>query len=139
MKALSLEFDVLAPRIVAVGNSGDLAMTEMEEKNWMKTLRQHMAALVTIRRTGSGLVGSSAEAVVARAEAALETGNLAAAVSELETLQGSPGGLVASWLDGARARLAAEQSLTEISRLVTAILKRDETRQAPDVKEGAEG
>ncbi len=139
MKALSLEFDVLAPRIVAVGNSGDLAMTEMEEKNWMKTLRQHMAALVTIRRTGSGLVGSSAEAVVARAEAALETGNLAAAVSDLETLQGSPGGLVASWLDGARARLAAEQSLTEISRLVTAILKRDETRQAPDVKEGAEG
>ena len=76
---------------------------------------------------------------MARAEAALETGNLAAAVSELETLQGSPGGLVASWLDGARARLAAEQSLTEISRLVTAILKRDETRQAPDVKEGAEG
>jgi hypothetical protein len=139
MKTLSLEFDALAPRIVVAGNGGDSAMTKMGEKNWVKTLRRRMAALVTIRRTGSGLAGSSAEAVVARAEGALETGNLAAAASELETLQGRPGGLVASWLAGARARLAAEQSLTEISHQVTAILARDETRQAPDIKEGAEG
>jgi hypothetical protein len=139
MKTLILELDALVPRIVAADNGEDSAMTETEEKNWVKTLRQRMAALVTIRRTGSGLAGSSAEAVVARAEVALETGNLAAAASELETLQGRPGGLVASWLAGARARLAAEQSLTEISRRVTAILARDETRQAPDIKEGAEG
>jgi len=142
MRTLGPEFDVLASRIVATADGNDsvpesISGSASEDGNWVKTLREHLRSLVTIRRTGSGLVGSSAEAVVARAEAALKADSLIIAVSELETLQGRRGTLVATWLDGARARLAAAQSLTEISRRVTAVLARQ--KMPDDGEEGAGG
>jgi hypothetical protein len=140
IRTLGPEFDALASRIVAA--TGDDSVPEStsgsasEDGNWVKALREHLRSLVTVRRTGSGLAGSSAEAVVARAEAALKADSLITAVSELETLQGHRGTLVATWLNGARARLAAARSLTEISRRVTAVLARQEM---PDAGEGAGG
>jgi hypothetical protein len=48
---------------------------------------------------------------VARAEAALDRGDLAAAVAELEALDGAAADTAAPWLAKARPRLAAEAAL----------------------------
>jgi len=140
MRTLGPEFDALVSRIVAAAEDDSVSESTSgsasEDESLMKTLREHLRSLITIRRTGSGLAGSSAEAVVARAEAALKADSLITAVSELETLQGHRGTLVATWLNGARARLAAVRSLTEISRRVTAVLARQEML---DAGEGAGG
>ncbi len=134
LESLNGELAALAPRLMAVSGQEE---TSLEEKDWITELRGRLASLVTIRRTGSGVTGSSAEAVVARAEAALAAGDLKTAVTEMETLQGDSALLAAPWLAGARGRLAAEQSLAGISRQVTAVLARDETRRAPDAEKGA--
>jgi hypothetical protein len=48
---------------------------------------------------------------VARAEAALDGGDLAGAISELEALDGPAAAAAAPWLAEARPRLAAEAAL----------------------------
>ncbi|MBL6936125.1 MAG: hypothetical protein ISR48_12015 [Alphaproteobacteria bacterium] len=136
LESLGRELSGLAPRLVATTGREE---TSLEEKDWITDLRGRLGSLITVRRTGSGVVGSSAEAVTARAEAALAAGDLKTAVAEMESLQGESVHMAASWLAGARARLAAEQSLAGISRRVTAILARDEIRQAPGAKKGPAG
>jgi hypothetical protein len=59
---------------------------------------------------------------VARAEAALEQGNLAAAVAELEGLEGAAADAAAPWLAEARARLAAQAALAALQDRATHLL-----------------
>ena len=51
-------------------------------------------------------------------QAQLEQGDLAAAVKEVETLQGAPREAFASWLDQAQARLAADETLQRLQSLL---------------------
>lgn len=69
-----------------------------------------LASVVTIRRTDGEVAGDGADAVVARAEAALDRGDVARAAAEVERLSGQPAALAAPWLKEARARLAAEEA-----------------------------
>ena len=139
LESLGRELSGLTPRLMAADITDSAETAPLEGENWITTLRGRLGSLISIRRTGAGVAGSSAEAVTARAEAALAAGDLKTAVAEMETLQGKSAHMAASWLAGARARLAAEQSLAGISRRVTAILARDEARQAPGAEKGAGG
>jgi hypothetical protein len=51
-----------------------------------------------------------------RAEQRLAESNLAAAVSEVEGLQGAAGEILRPWLDAARGRLAADAALVALVR-----------------------
>ena len=82
LAALRSSFDAVANRIVhaAQAPEGD-SLLEQAAGNLM--------SLVTVRPVGADVEGDSAAARVARAEAALDDGDLAAAVAELEALDGA--------------------------------------------------
>jgi len=68
------------------------------------------AALSKLMVAPKGLVhGNSAEHVLARAEYHLERGNLAQAVSELETLDDAPKQIARDWTVAAKNRLLVDQ------------------------------
>jgi len=105
--ALRARFSALADRLVR-------AAVVPPEGNWLRRTLARLGSLVTVRRVGE-VAGDAADAVVARAEARLEAGDLAAAVAELETLQGAPATLAKPWLEDARARLAVDRAVAALA------------------------
>lgn len=87
---------------------------------WLNQAMERAASIVSIRRVGEDVAGDSPDAVLARAEAALDRGDLRRAVDEVGTLQGKPAELFAGWLEDARARLAATEGLVQLEDLVIA-------------------
>jgi hypothetical protein len=77
---------------------------------------------VTVRPVGDDVRGDTAEARVARAEAALDKGDLAAAVAELDQLEGRPAEAAADWLAQAKARLGADQAVAQLRTQATELL-----------------
>jgi hypothetical protein len=82
-------------------------------------------SLVQVRRVDGSAEGDTPEAALARAEAKLEEGDLAAAVDEVATLQGPPREAFATWLDQARARLGAEETLQRLQNILLVSLNRN--------------
>lgn len=75
--------------------------------------------IVRIRPTGE-VAGETTGAILARAEAQLAAGDLAAAVAELASLEPEAQAATAAWLERARARLAAERLVAALDqRLLT--------------------
>ncbi len=108
-------FRPLASDIVRAAERGDGA-------SWIDSVTGKLSTLVTVRRQGGGVVGSSADAIVARAEAALGENNLGKAVEELAALQGAGAGAAAAWLADAKARLAADQAARALTQRAIALL-----------------
>jgi hypothetical protein len=75
-------------------------------------------SLVKIRRIDEAAEGDQPDAVLARAGAKLEQGDLGAAVNEVETLQGAPREAFTKWLDAAKARLGAEVTLQRLQNIL---------------------
>jgi hypothetical protein len=75
-------------------------------------------SLVTVRRIDESAEGDAPDAVLARAAAKLEQGDLEAAVTEVETLQEGPREAFAKWLDAAKARLDAEVTLQRLQNIL---------------------
>jgi len=71
-------------------------------------------SLVKIKRIDEAPEGEGALATLARAKAALDNGDLAAAVKHVESLEGAPREAFATWLAQARARLTATDILTKL-------------------------
>jgi hypothetical protein len=71
-------------------------------------------SLVKIRRIDEAPSGDGPAATLARAKAALDQGELAAAVKDVETLDGATREAFLAWLGEARARLGADQTLTRL-------------------------
>jgi hypothetical protein len=71
-------------------------------------------SMVKIRRIDEAPTGEGAQAALARAKSALDNGDLAAAVKEVETLDGKARDAFSAWLGDARARLAAGETLTRL-------------------------
>ena len=112
---LRARFAVLADRVVR-------AAYAPPEGGWLKRTFARLAELVTVRPIGDDVAGATPAAIVARAEARLAAGDLAAAVAEVEALDGAPGALAAAWLGDAEARLAAGRALAILdSRAVAAL------------------
>jgi hypothetical protein len=78
------------------------------------------STLVKVKRVDEAATGDSASAVLARAEALLDKGDLAGAVKQIETLDGAPREAFKAWLDDARARLAADTILQRLEATLLA-------------------
>lgn len=108
-------FESVAPEIVhrARAPEGD-SLIDQAAGNLLR--------LVTVRPVGANAEGDSPAARVARAEAHLAEGDLAAAVAELEALEGPPAEAAADWLARARSRLAAQKALARLHDRTTGLL-----------------
>ena len=82
-------------------------------------------SLVTIRRIDEAPSGDGPAATLARAKAALDQGELAAAVKDVETLDGATREAFSAWLGEARARLGADQTLTRLEGVLLVSLGGD--------------
>jgi hypothetical protein len=71
---------------------------------------------------GENAQGDGPLAHLARGEAKLKDGDLASAVAEIGALQGKPAEAAASWLAGAKARLAQDEAGTALDQTATALL-----------------
>ncbi|MEW5704286.1 MAG: mitofilin family membrane protein [Pseudomonadota bacterium] len=86
------------------------------DANWTEKLLANLSSVLTIRRTGD-FEGDGLEAVLARAELALEAGDLERGVALLRGIEGPAGGAMESWLRDAEARLAAEAAIRRLRQL----------------------
>ena len=111
-------FPDLARKLAQSGTGEELAdAAGAAEAGWFKRLLASIADLVTVRPTGADAAGDSTGARVARAEAALDRGDLAAAATELDGLPAA-----ADWVAAARARAAAGPAIDALEALAVARL-----------------
>ena len=116
----------LTARFEAVSLAAARAAMEPEQPGWVGEALARLSHLFVIRRINGDVAGDRADAVLARAGARLDRGDLAGAVAELAALQGRSADAVAPWLAEAQARLAADQALETIG--ARAIARLDESR-----------
>lgn len=102
------------------------AVPQDGESWWNRTV-DHVLGVVSVRRVDGEAVGDAPAALVSRAEAALEDGNLSAAVAEMSKLQRAPAEVAAAWLADARARLAAAEGLNDLTGEALARLTAEES------------
>lgn len=112
--ALADRFDTLAPALLR-------AEILPESDGWWRRVMDRLLSLVTIRREDGTAAGSSTAAIVARTQADLTRGDLAAATQEAATLTGGPAQLAAPWLAEAKARLAADKAVSELAAQALAL------------------
>ena len=111
--ALVAEFPAIAKAALA----DDLADDSFGER-----LLGKVRGLVSLRRVGNDVEGDGTEAKLARAEAALEAGDLAKAVALVKTLPPQTARATAAWLSRAEANLAAKQAADQISSQAVTLL-----------------
>jgi len=107
---------------------------------WGEQIMGRLRSLVVVRRVGSNAAGADdpVEGGVARAEAALTSGDLAGAVNAVEALPNATAEPARSWLADARRRLAAEHGLARLTDHLTARLAaEDRAANAPAPRSGA--
>jgi hypothetical protein len=94
-------------------------------------LLSNARSVVRIRRTGE-IAGDSTEAVIARMETRVKSGNLTAAVEEAGALKGEPLREAEPWLNQVRARIAVDWAMrrveTELVAFLGAGLGQDESK-----------
>jgi len=93
-----------------------------EQQSWWRQTLERVASLVTIEREDGNAAGASPAAILARAQAALALGDLSAAAAEIEGLSGGPAEQAAPWLADAKARIAANKALSELTAQVVAAI-----------------
>jgi hypothetical protein len=113
--ALRQSFQPVANEIVHAARAPD-------GDNLIDRATDNLMRLVTVRPVGDDVRGDTAEARVARAEAALDKGDLASAVAELEQLDGRPAEAAADWLSQAKLRLGADQAVAKLRTHATELL-----------------
>ncbi len=107
---LKAEFPPVARAFVVSAQGG-------EDEGWVSGVLRRISGLVTVRPVGS-VEGQDPGAVVARAEVNLAADDLAAALGELDALDGAAAGAARAWRDKAHARLAARQVLTGLGEML---------------------
>jgi hypothetical protein len=78
------------------------------------------STLVKVKRVDEAATGDSPSAVLARAEALLDKGDLAGSVKQIEMLDGAPREAFSAWLDEAKARLSADAILQRLEATLLA-------------------
>ncbi|MGH6866669.1 MAG: COG4223 family protein [Methyloceanibacter sp.] len=111
-----------------------LAKAAPAEGTFLDSLLAGAESLIKIRRVDAEATGSDAGAVLSRAEAKLGQGDLAESVEEVETLEAGPKAAFSAWLDQARARLGADESLKRLENLLLVSMSSD-TKPAEDNEE----
>ena len=112
----------LAGNLQRIAEANAAPTSAPAEASFLDSMIASAKSAVSIRRTGADTTGSEPSAVLARAEAALEQGNLAIAIKEVEAMPAPVSDVVAGWLDDARARASANDALTKLESTVLASL-----------------
>lgn len=113
--ALRARFDKVAADIIQADRM-------RADAGWVDQTLGRVSSLITVRRASGEVAGDGVDAVVSRAEAALDAGDLGRAVAELSTLTGPPATAASDWLADARARAAAEEAVRSLNELAVARL-----------------
>ena len=111
--SLAAEFPAVAKAALAE----DLADDSFGER-----LLGKIKGLVSLRRVGADVTGDSAEAKLARAEAAVDGGDLAKAVELVKSLPPQPQRATSAWLARAEAHLAAQRAIDQIAAHAVSLL-----------------
>lgn len=112
--ALVTAFDSAEANALSAARSGG-------SRNWIAQAQGALSSLVTVRPS-EPQTGEGPEAVLSRAREGVDRGDLAAAIDEIETLQGPAADAMADWLADARGRLAAEQAAAALQERTRALL-----------------
>jgi uroporphyrinogen-III synthase len=105
-QALAAEFPAVAKRALA----DDLADDSLGERVLGK-----IRGLISLRRVGPDVAGDSVDAKLARAEAALDAGDVAKAVELVRSLPPQTTRATASWLARAETHLAARRAVDQLA------------------------
>jgi len=108
--ALIAGADGLAGRVVRAERAAAEGGTILDEA------LGRLGTLVTVRRGAPAPDEAGTEAAVARAEAAIAEGDIAAAVEHLSGLEGAAAAAAEPWVAAARTRLAAERAAEALGR-----------------------
>lgn len=114
----------LRDRFPDVASRAVVAAATGEDESLIGGALRRVGNVVRVRRTGE-LEGDSVEAVVARAEARVREGDLRAAVTELEALDGEAAEAVAAWKGDAERRIALEAAIDGLQTAVYQNLSKD--------------
>lgn len=105
------------PAVAKAALADDLADDSFGER-----LLGKLRGLVSLRRVGADVEGDTTEAKLARAEAALEAGDLATAVDLVKTLPPQAQRATAAWLSRAEAHLAAKRAVDQLAAQAVTLL-----------------
>ena len=94
------------------------AATPSPDGSILDNLLASAQSLIKIRRVDEAATGEGPGAVLARAEAELDQWHLAETVKEVETLEGPSRAAFSVWLDQARARLSADETLKRLEGIL---------------------
>jgi hypothetical protein len=112
--------DELAGRFAGMADNILVGKVMGKDEGWMNWTASKVASAVRLETVVStvGPEGTSPETKVAReAEQDLAKGDLKAAVTRLESLNGTPAQVVAGWMEGAKRRLALDAQVSAIESL----------------------
>ena len=90
------------------------------EDSWLDRAVGGVVGRLKVRRVGAGVEGDDPASVAARAEAALQEGNIAKAIQEVEALEGEGAARFAEWLKKAKATAAATNDLDAVQKAAIA-------------------
>jgi hypothetical protein len=79
-------------------------------------------AIVSLRRVGADVEGDSVEARLARAEAALDAGDVAKAVEIMKSLPSKTSHATTKWLAAAEQHLAAQRAIDQLAAHAVSLL-----------------
>jgi hypothetical protein len=98
------------PTMAKAAMAEDLA----DDSFWQRLLGK-LKSVVSLRRVGADVAGDSVEAKLARAEAAVNAGDLAKAVELVKSLPPQTARATADWLARAEAHLAAQHAVDQLA------------------------
>lgn len=104
-EGLSSEFRGIAGDIVAAALRG-------EDVSIQDKIMARMGQLLSIEKDGQPIMGIEEQAVIARAQAALDKGDVATAMRELNTLDGEAANAASAFKSQAQGTLNAEQTIS---------------------------
>lgn len=113
-EALARRFPELARRAVRATANDAPAADGSPLSAWWDSVLRRLSQAVTIRRVGD-VPGNDLEARLARADQRLATHDLSGAVAALDQLDPPAAAVMADWLADARARVALDRAVNEVS------------------------
>ena len=121
-------------RAFAAAEDGALATAQpapVSGGSLVDNLMASAQSLVKIRRIDEAPAGEGPDATLARAKTALDQGDLAAAVTNVEMLDGATREAFSAWLGQAHARLSADEILTRLEGVLLVSLGADGEPKQP--------
>ena len=105
------------PALAKAAQADDLA-----DDSFGQRLLGKIRGIVSLRRVGDDVEGDSAEAKLARAEAALQAADLAKAVDLVKSMPAQTNKATAAWLARAEAHLAAKRTVDQLAAHAVSLL-----------------